>query len=133
MKKTVMSMLICLLAVLTIALSACGDNQSGENFPNSNDMKTNLEQQGYTVLVTTDLGDKAGTHLSAKKDEEFIEFYWLENLADADYFYDKVKIDFPDYTAAAEIVDDKNHKNLVYCGTVTAVEDAGIKTIVTKT
>ncbi len=67
MKKTVVSMLICLLAVLTIALSACEDNQSGENFPNSNDMKTNLEQQGYTVLVTTDLGDKAGTHLSAKK------------------------------------------------------------------
>ncbi len=132
MKKSVMSILICLLAVLTMALVACGNNKSEGNFPNSNKMKKNLERNGYTVSVTTDLRDKVGIHLSAKKDDEYIEVYWLENLADADYFYEKVKNDSPDYTAAAELVNVETFGNVVYCGTVSAVEDAGITTIVTK-
>lgn len=132
MKKTLITILTCLMVILTLMLTACGDNTSGDNFPNSNDMRTNLERNGYTVSVTTDLDDKEGTHLSAKKSDEYIEFYWLENLADADYFYEKVKNDFPDYTAAAEIVNDETFGIVVYCGTVTAAEDAGIKTIVIK-
>ncbi len=44
-------------------------------------MKTNLENGGYTVTFTTNLEDKNGVHLSATKDNEYIEFYWLDNTA----------------------------------------------------
>ena len=131
MKKTLISILVCLLAVLVITLTACGDKDS-EAYSNPENMKTNLERNGYTVSVSTDLGDKEGTHLSAKKDDEYIEIYWLENPVDGDYFYNKVKNDYPNYTALAEIVNDETYGTLVYCGTVAAVKDAGIKTIVIK-
>ena len=131
MKKTILSILVCLLAVLAMTLTACGD-KNDEAYPNSETMKANLERNGYTVSISTDLGDKEGTHLSAKKDDEYIEIYLLENSVDGDYFYNKVKTDYPNYTAVAEIVDDETLKTLVYCGTVAAVKDAGIKTIVTK-
>ena len=132
MKKTRISILICLLAVLFITtLTACGDKDSG-TYPNPENMKSNIERNGYTVSVSTDLGDKEGTHLSAKKDDEYIEIYLLKNLVDGDYFYNKVKNDYTNYTAVAEIVDDETYETLVYCGTVAAVKDAGITTIVTK-
>lgn len=130
MKKTVISIL-CLIAVLTMLLSACS-NKGGTVYPSAEEMKANLEGNGYTVNVTTDLGDKEGTCLYATKGEEYIVFYWLENSKDCDYFYRKLKKDYPNYNAAAEIENDKTFGNLVYCGTVTAVKDAGIKTLVIK-
>lgn len=131
MKKAVVSIL-CLIAVLTMVLTACGNSKDGTVYPNDAEMKANLESSGYTVNVTTDLGNKEGTCLSAMKGEEYIVFYWLENSEDCDYFYNKLKNDYPDYTASAEIENDETYGNLVYCGTVTAIEDAGIKTVVVK-
>lgn len=130
MKKNFISILICLFVVLAITLTACGNQDSGV-YPNPENMKVNLEQKGYTVFVLTDLGDKEGTYLSAKKDDEFIEIYWFENFEDGDYLYNKVKNDYPNYTALALLVNETND-GLIYCGTVAAVKDAGIKTIVTK-
>ncbi|MDE7439266.1 MAG: hypothetical protein K2N23_01990, partial [Clostridia bacterium] len=77
MKKIFVSLFASILLVITLALCACGDDKSGTYYPTNEEMKTNLENGGYTVTVTTDLGDKNGTHVSATKDNEYIEFYWL--------------------------------------------------------
>ena len=130
MKKTRIIILVCLLAVLIMTFTACGDKNIGE-YPTPENMKSNLEQNGYTVFVLTDLGDKEGTYLSAKKDDEFIEVYWFENFEDGDDLYNKVKNDYTNYTALSLLVNETND-GLIYCGTIAAVKDAGIKTIVAR-
>ncbi len=128
MKKIFVSLFASILFVITLTLCACGD-KSGTYYPTNEEMKTNLENCGYTVTVITDLGDKNGTHLSALKDNEYIEFYWLDNTADCDYFYNLLEETHTNYNSLVQIENDEKFGNIVYCGTEQAIKDAGIKVV----
>ena len=132
MKKLFTAILVCILSVLALSLMACNDNKNGTYFPSSDEMKTNLESGGYTVTVTTDLGNKNGTYLSATKDSEYIYFYWLDNIEDCDYFYNLLEENHTNYNSLVKIENDDKFGNLVYCGTTNAVNIAGIKVVKVK-
>ncbi len=115
--------------VLCLVLSACGDDTNGTYYPKNTEMQSNLENNGYSVSVTTDLDEKNGTYLAAAKDNEYIEFYWLDNADACDYFYDLLKEKYHDYNSLIKIENDEKFGNIVYCGTENAINDAGIKVV----
>lgn len=49
MKKSFITVLICLMAILTFTLTACGDDNNGTYYPTLNEMKSNLDKNGYKV------------------------------------------------------------------------------------
>ena len=121
---------LCAVILCGLLLVAC-DNNYGNHSPDSSEMQANLKQSGYSVTITADLGERTGTYLSATKDDDYIEFYWLDTVEDCDYFYDFVKTEYPDCEALACIInEDGNH--FVYCGTRNAIETAGVKVIIVK-
>lgn len=132
MKKLLATILVCILSVLTLSLMACNDEKGGTYYPKSDEMKTKLENGGYTVTVTTDLGDKNGTHLSATKDNEYVYFYWLSNGEDCEYFYNLLEENYGDYNSLVKIENDEKFGNIVYCGTENAISVAGIKVVTVK-
>ena len=132
MKKTFITILACIMVILTLTLTACNDDKNGTYYPQNEEMKTNLENGGYTVSVTTDLGDKNGTHLSAKKDNEYIEFYWLDNAEDCEYFYNLLEENHTNYNSLVKIENDEKFRNIVYCGTENAISISGIKVVKVK-
>ena len=132
MKKTFITILACIMVMLTLTLTACGDDKNGTYYPQNEEMKTNLENGGYTVTVTNDLGDKNGTHLSATKDNEYIEFYWLDNIEDCEYFYNLLEENHTNYNSLVKIENDEKFGNIVYCGTENAISISGIKVVKVK-
>lgn len=130
-KKYLTIFLACVLTILALSLTACGD-KNGTYYPKSDEMKVNLEKAGYTVTVSTDLNDKTGTHLTASKDNEYIEFYWLDNPTDCEYFYSLLENNHADYNSLVKIENDEKFGNIVYCGTENAVNTAGIKVVKVK-
>lgn len=129
MKRIFVSLFASILLVLTLAVCACGDDKGGTYYPTYDEMQTSLENGGYTVTVTFDLEDKSETHLSAAKDNEYIEFYWLDDAADCDYFYNLLEAIHTDYNSLVKIGNDEKFGNIVYCGTENAVNAAGIKVV----
>lgn len=132
MKKLCIAVLVCILSVLAWSLTAC-DSKKGETyFPDSNEMETNLKNNGYTVIVTTDLNGKSGTRLSATKANDYIYFYWLDNAEDCKYFYNLLEENHSNYNSLVKIENDEKFKNIVYCGTANAVNAAGINVVKVK-
>ena len=132
MKKTFITILACIMFILTLTLTACNDDKNGTYYPQNEEMKTNLENGGYTVSVTTDLGDKNGTHLSATKGNEYIEFYWLDNAEDCEYFNILLEENHTNYNSLVKIENDEKFGNIVYCGTENAISISGIKVVKVK-
>ena len=122
-------MLACIMVILTLMLTACGDDKNGTHYPTNEEMKTNLENDGYTVVVTNDLDGKNGTYLSAKKDNEYIDFYWLDNVEDCEYFYNLLEENHTNYNSLVKIENDDKFGNIVYCGTENAISASGIKVV----
>lgn len=131
MKKLLVAVLICLLSLFALQLAACGVDD-GTYYPKSDEMKTNLENSGYTVNVTTDLTDKSGTFLSAIKESEYLYFYWLDNAEDCAYYCNLLEENHPDYNSLVKIENDEKFGNIVYCGTENAVNASGIKVVKVK-
>lgn len=132
MKKFASVLLLCIVAVFTLLLTACKDDNGGTYYPKSNEMKNHLENSGYIVTVTTDLGDRSGTYLSATKDNEYIYFYWLNNTEDCEYFYGLLEENHTNYNSLVKIENDEKFGNIVYCGTENAIRVAGIKVVTVK-
>lgn len=44
MKKILITILACLMAILTLTLTACGDDKNGTYYPTINEMSANLEK-----------------------------------------------------------------------------------------
>ena len=132
MKKVFVTIMVCFMAILTFTLTACGDAENGTYYPTNGEMKTNLEKGGYNVTVTTDLGDKNGRYLSASKDNEYIEFYWLDNAEDCEYFYNLLEENHANYNSLVQIENDEKFGNIVYCGTENAIRISGIKVVKVK-
>lgn len=129
MKKTLITIFACLMAIFTFTLIACGDGKNGTYYPTNKEMKINLENGGYTVVVTTDLDGKNGTYLSAKKGNEYIDFYWLDNAEDCKYFYNLLEENHTNYNSLIQIENDDKFGNIVYCGTENAIRASGIKVV----
>ncbi|MDE7106369.1 MAG: hypothetical protein K2O22_04300 [Anaeroplasmataceae bacterium] len=132
MKKIFVSLFASILLVITFTLCACDDDKNGTYYPTNEEMKTNLENGGYSVIVTTNFGDKNGTHLSGTKDNEFIEFYWLDNVEDCEYFYSLLEENHTNYNSLVKIENDEKFGNIVYCGTENAISTSGIKVVKVK-
>ncbi len=109
-------------------MTACGD-ENGTYYPESDEMKNNLENSGYTVVVTTDFDGKKCTYLSATKGSDYIYFYWIESDVDCEYFYNYLEESCADYNSLVQIENDKEFGNIVYCGTKKAVDSAGIRVV----
>lgn len=130
MKKLISVFSFCALAACLFLQAACGD-KGGTYYPGSGEMKANLETNGYTVTITAP-DDKSGTHLSGVKDEEYIEFYWLDNVKDCEYFYRFPEENRSGCNSLVKLENDESFGNIVYCGTETAVNAAGIKVVKVK-
>ena len=133
-KKILISLCAGILLILAAALCACGDKNDGTYYPPFEEMKTNLESKGYTVVLDGDLSDddankRGGTMLSALKTDEYLFFYRLDNAADCDYFYNVLEEECADYNSLVKIANDEKYGNIVYCGTADAVDAAGIKVV----
>ena len=76
--------------------------------------------------------DKNGTHLSALKNNEYIEFYWLDNAEDCEYFYNFLEENHANYNSLVQIENDEKFGNIVYCGTENAISISGIKVVKVK-
>ena len=146
MKKIFITIFACLMAILTLTLTACGDD--GGYYPTNEEMKTNLEKQGYVVTIFNDLsasgmgeeslrGDVDGTLLTATKSREidgvvttdFLYIYRLDESSYCDYYYGALENYFEDYDSLVKIENDKKFGNIVYCGTENAISASGIKTV----
>lgn len=131
MKKIFSVLVVCLIAIFAASLTAC-DGKNGTYYPSSEEMSANLKNSGYEVTLSDDLGDKSGTYLSATKGDDYIHFYWLDNAADCEYFYDYLETNCKDYNSLVQVSNDKKFGNLIYCGTKAAVDDAGITVVKVK-
>lgn len=122
--KLFTTILVCILSVFLLSSTARGDDKGSIYYPKSNEMKTNLENSGYNVDVTTELGDKNGTYLSATKENKYIYLYWLDNVEDCEYYYNLLEDNYVDYNSLVQI---KNDEKLVYCRTENAINTVEIK------
>lgn len=120
-------MVLFITGALCLALAACG---KGTYFPSSDAMQKNLEAAGYTVAVTDDLeGGLAGTHLSAVKGGDYLEFYWLDNGGSVESLSHELKAAYPDHETFVSMEDDEKFGSLIFCGTSRAAADAKIEIV----
>ena len=134
MKKSFITVLICLMAILTFTLTACGDDNNGTYYPTLNEMKSNLDKNGYIIDYAIGERNSDGKgyvvdSLFATKGDDYIRFYWIEDSAHCKVYYDKLQESHPDCPHFVLIENDERFGNIVYCGTEKAVNDAGIKVV----
>lgn len=139
MKKILTSLFIGILSIITLVLSACSENQNGTYYPPNEEMKTNLENNGYVVTLYHDLSDKNNNHhdgtlLFASKSreneqEEYLYFYRFKNANSCEYYYDSLEQNCKNYNSLVKIENDEKFGNIVYCGTTSAINAAGIKVV----
>lgn len=141
MKKKFIIILACLITILTLTLTACGDD-NGTYYPTNEEMKTNLENNGYVVTLYQDLSDNDGnrhygTLLFASKDREgeqreYLYFYRLDNTTSCEYYYNALEQYCENYNSLVKIENDDKFGNIVYCGTENAINASGIKVVEVK-
>jgi hypothetical protein len=134
MKKIFTSILFSLLFILTFTLSACGNGET--YYPTNEEMKTNLEKNGYVVTLEQDISDDDGdchngTLISANKDSEseYLYFYRFDDVTSCEYYYNHLEQNCEEYNSLVKIENDEKFGNLVYCGTAQAIKDAGITVV----
>lgn len=141
MKKTFITVLACLIAILTLTLTAC-DNKSGTYYPTNEELKTNLESNNYTVEVYEDINYHEffvtfdslvdGTLIKAAKDNDYIYFFRLTDSWRCDMVYNILNEKCENYDLLVKIENDGKFGNIVYCGTENAISASGIKVVKVK-
>lgn len=122
--KKLAALIICFSIIF---LTACGKDGQGTYYPDTDEMQKNLEKEGYTVTINSNIHDEyTGTELFAQKDEEFIVFYWLDDAEAVDDFSDIIENSNFRYNKFITMENDSKFGNIVFCGTNKAVDDAGI-------
>lgn len=132
MKKILITILACLMVILTLTLTACGDDKNGTYYPTINEMSVNLEKNGYLTQYAVGERNLEGRgyvvdSLNATNGDDYICFYWIENATNCQVYYDKLKELYPDSSHFVLIENDEKFGNIVYCGTENAINAAGIK------
>lgn len=127
MKKIVM---LSFIFVIGIILVACGKERQATYYPDSNEMQNNLENKNYKVNVQSiQLDEYSGTYLMAEKDDEYIEFYWLNDSKGVNLIEQKLETKHTDYVKLVSMSDDSEFGSLVFCSTEKAMDDAGIEIV----
>ena len=134
MKKIVVSILVCIVAILTFTLMACVDDKGDTYYPTVNEMAANLENNGYRTQFVIGERNSEGQgyvvdSLDATKGDDYIYFYWIEDVAYCKVYYNKLQELHPDCSNFVLIENDEKFGNIVYCGTSAAVEAAGIRVV----
>lgn len=129
MKKVLIGLMASILLILSFALCACGENET--YYPTLDEMQSNLAQNGYRVeFAVGERNPEGGGYvvdsLFATKGDDYICFYWIEDAAHCNVYYDKLQELYPDCPKRALIENDEKFGNLVYGGTEKAIDDAGI-------
>lgn len=129
MRKTIL--IILTLGIIVLGITGCRkDKETGTYYPNALEMQKNLEKLGYAVLVENNSDDNyIGTHLYATKNNEYIEFYWLDNSKFIDNISEKLETKYSNYEKFVSIKDDSKFGTLIFCGTELAVDDSGVKIV----
>ena len=132
MKKYIVLFIVCMLC---FSLTACGNSESEGYFPDAEEMQSNLETAGYDVTISQNSDYK---HLSASKNYQYIEFYWVgkfslwqnpwadENLVIFD-IWDELENEHNNYDIFYTLENSIRYGNIVVCGTKSAVSAAGIQ------
>ena len=134
MKRIVVSILVCIVAILTFTLMACGNDNNGTYYPTVNEMAANLEKNAYRTQFVIGERNSEGQgyvvdSLDATKGDDYIYFYWIEDAAHCKVYYDKLQELHPDCANFVLIENDEKFGNIVYCGTTAAIEAAGIRVV----
>lgn len=139
MKKFLTIIFASVLIVATLVTTACVDDKSGTYYPTNEEMKANLEKNGYIVVLYQDLSDNDGnrhdgTLLFASKsregkEDEYLYFYRLDNANSCEYYYNSMEQNCENYNSLVKIENDEKFGNIVYCGTTNAINSAGIKVV----
>ena len=133
MKRKTLIIIIGIVVLVIVALAIVFGNKAKENgtyYPNSSEMKKNLEKLDYSVLVENNPDNNyVGTRLYAIKNDEYIEFYWLDDSNSIDKVSEKLKTKYNNPEKFVTLKDDSKFGNLILCGTKLAVEDSGIKIV----
>lgn len=120
------SMLFLCLAS-TVLFASCGNDSQGTYYPERDEMLGNLESKSYQVSVGTVNEDNySGKYLTAEKENEYIEFYWLDNESDLNVIADELENRHSDYEKLVSAEDDSDYGSFIFCATETAFEDSGI-------
>lgn len=124
MKKLIISALIF---VCVLGLTACGRNGEGTYYPNSSEMQENLQSKNYKVNVQIIQNDDySGTHLTAKKSDEYIEFYWLDESNEMSSIEQQLEEKYPNYNKLVSMENDSQFGTFIFCSSEKATDDAGI-------
>lgn len=134
MKKV---LILCLALLLTFTLCSCWNNANC--YPANEEMKANLENNGYDVSFYEDISkcedfsaisaNCAGTLIKATKGDEYIYFARLDNAENCDGVYDILESICKNYNALVLLENDEKFGNIVYCATTDAVKFAGIQVV----
>ncbi len=116
-----------LVLIMSLILVACGKNSQVTYYPDSNEMKDNLESKNYNVSVyTMEQNDSTITVLTATKEDEYIDFYWFDNEKGIDNIITSLESKHNDYAKLVSMKNDNKFGNMVFCSTEKAMEDSGI-------
>ena len=127
MKKIVV---LSLLIVTTMLFSACSSSKNGTYYPDSKEMQNNLEKENYQVQVQSVQTDEySGTYLIAENNDDYIEFYWLDESKDLNSIETNLKEKYSNYAKFVCLENDSKFGALVFCSTEKAMNDAGIEIV----
>ena len=129
MRKTILIILI--MGIVVLGITGCSkDKENGTYYPNASEMQNNLEKLDYVVSVENNSDDNyIGTHLYATKNNDYIEFYWLDDSKFVDKISEELETKYSNYEKFVSIKDDNKFGTLIFCGTELAVEDSGVKIV----
>ena len=134
MKKVLASLVASILLIFVFVISACEDDKNGTYYPTLEEMRINLENNGFLTNIAVGERNSEGSgyvvdSVSASKGEDYIIFYWIENSAHCEVYYNKLIELHPDCSNFVLIVNDEKFGNIVYSGTANAISAAGIKVV----
>ncbi len=129
MKRSML--IISVFVILALLITGCSkDKENGTYYPNVSEMQENLEELDYVVSVAYNSDDNyIGTRLYAEKNNEYIEFYWLDDSKFIDVISEELETKYSNYDKFVSIKDDSKFGTLIFCGTESAIKDAGIKIV----
>ena len=115
--------------IMLLAFTSCTEKETGNYIPTRDEIENNLYDAGYEYITITNITRIDGycvTRLSVEKDSEYMEFYWLYTSEQCDTYYNELNEKYPDCDILVKMVNDEKYGCIVFCGTQSAIDAAGI-------
>ena len=123
---------VILSCIMLLAFASCTEKEAGTYIPTRDEMENNLCDAGYeyiTISYITRIDGYCITRLSIEKDSEYMEFYWLYTSEQCDTYYNELNEKYPDCDILVKMVNDEKYGCIVFCGTQSAIDAAGIRIV----